>query len=310
MNEQILIGADVPPSIQASRRHRGDHSTACKCPNPVYYPPADYGPLPGQLGHVQRKMIFKDKATGEMRLRRRISRDPYFVRHRKAAGRKRDFRPEKKALYDALYVLLLQRVDIGTSVVARNVSKLADDLSPKDNNGNVIPETRVEPCRLSRGLQEWKRFGLVELPELEWDKEHQYWMPRHVILTDRFFMLGGANMDLLLIERNKRLEEYNGDEAESGTYAAVLLARRKQQENIRRSTLDYRRKQATKARRKKRLSRMTLDDRKHEVSEWLNKTRPEHELDSLDDEAFDRLVWSHLNQLELGLGYEPPDTVH
>lgn len=310
MNEQILIGTDVPPSIKASRRHRGDHSTACKCPNPVYYPPADYGPLPGQLGHVQRKVVIKDKATGEMRLRRRISRDPYFVRHRKAAGRKRDFRPEKRALYDAMYVLCLQRVDIGTWRLGKNVSALADDLSPKDENGNVIPETRVEPCRLSRAFQEWQRYGLCELPLLEFDNEHQCMMPRHVIMTERFFMLGGADMDRLLNERNKRLDEYNGDEVEYGTWAAVLHARRKQEENTRRATLDYRRKQATKGRRKKRLSRMDLDDRRHEVSKWLKKTRPEHELDRLDDEAFDRLVWSQLNQLELGLGYEPPDTVH
>ncbi|WP_244563497.1 hypothetical protein [Pantoea rodasii] len=48
------------------------------------------------------------------------------------------------------------------------------------------------------------------------------------------------------------------------------------------------------------------------MASWLIRTLPNHELMNTDADAFDRLVWQNLNQLELGLGYEPapPDVVH
>lgn len=88
----------------------------------------------------------KDKRTGKMRLRQRMSRLPYFVQLREVAGRKRDFRPEKQALYDAMWPLCIQRADLATPVVAISGSRLAEELSPKDENGDVIPETRVSPA--------------------------------------------------------------------------------------------------------------------------------------------------------------------
>lgn len=255
----------------------------------------------------------KDRRTGRMMLRQRMSRHPYFVQLREAAGRKRDFRPEKQALYDAAWPLVIQRADFATSVVTFNGSKLADELSPKDENGNVIPETRVEPCRLSRLFEEWERFGLIERPDLETDPATGYCMPRHIVLTDRFWQLCGIDMDKFLAERNARLAAEADGIIEPGTHASVRAARRRWYENMRMATLLSRREKASRNKRRNRLGKLSLDDRRNAMAKLL-RMRPAHEWMKLSPDEFDRLVWKSLRQLDLGLDYEPappvPDRVH
>ncbi|MDI9766878.1 plasmid replication initiator RepA [Pantoea dispersa] len=295
-------------------RHRGDHSIACKCSNPEWFAPKGYRRLPGQMGHAMNRLVNKDKRTGKMTLRQRMSRHPYFVQLRDIAGRKRDFRPEKQALYDAMWPLCVQRADLATSVVIFNGSKLADELSPKDENGNVIPKTRVEPGRLSRLFEEWERYGLIERPDLEMDPMTGYCMPRHIVLTDQFWQLCGIDMDKFLAERNTRLAAEADGIIEPGTHASVRAARRRWYENMRMATLISRRDKASRQKRRKRLSRLPLDDRRNAMAKLL-RARPSHVWRALPPEDFDRLVWKCLRQLELGLDYEParpeiPDIVH
>lgn len=311
MNEQILIGLNNPTS-ETDKRRRGDHAVTCKCPQPVWFAPDRYRPLPGELGHAMRRLVIKDKATGQMRLRQRFSRNPYFVRLRKAAGRERDFRPERRALIDAIIPLLIQRADMATWVVTVNGGRLTEELSPKDDNGEVIRETRVEPSRLSRLLPELERFGLIEMPNLEWDPIEKYWMPRHIILTDRFWQLCGVNMDKLYFQRNERLVAEAEGIIEPGTHESVRAARQRWYENMRMATLLKRREKAVKEKRRKKLGTLPLDERRSAMASWLIRTMPNHELMNTDAESFDRLVWQNLNQLELGLGYEPapPDVLH
>lgn len=296
------------------KRHRGDHSTACKCSNPEWFAPKNYRRLPGQMGHAMSRLVAKDKRTGKMTLRQRMSRHPYFVHLRDAAGRKRDFRPEKQALYDAMWPLCVQRADLATSVVTFNGSKLADELSPKDENGDVIPETRVEPSRISRLFEEWERYGLIERPDLEMDPVTGYCMPRHIVLTDQFWQLCGIDMNKFLAERNERLADEADGIIDPGTHASVRAARRRWYENMRMATLISRREKASKQKRRKRLSKLPLDDRRNAMAKLL-RARPAHVWRNLPTDDFDRLVWKCLRQLELGLDYEPvlpeiPDIVH
>lgn len=291
-------------AIRPDNRHRGAHSTACKCANPEWFAPEGYRRLPGQMGHAMSRLVVKDKRTGKMTLRQRMSRHPYFVQLRDVAGRKRDFRPEKQALYDAMWPLCVQRADLATSVVTFNGSRLADELSPKDEQGNVIPETRVEPSRLSRLFEEWERYGLIERPDLEMDPVTGYCMPRHIVLTDQFWQLCGIDMDKFLAERNERLVAEADGIIEPGTHASVRAARRRWYENMRMATLISRREKSSKQKRRKRLSKLPLDDRRNAMAKLLC-TRPAHVWRNLSPEDFDRLVWKCLRQLELGLDYEP-----
>jgi len=304
----------VTQAKRPDNRHRGEHSTACKCSNPEWFAPKGYRRLPGQMGHAMNRLVNKDKRTGKMTLRQRMSRHPYFVQLRDVAGRKRDFRPEKQALYDAMWPLCVQRADLATSVVTFNGSKLADELSPKDENGNVIPKTRVEPSRLSRLFEEWERYGLIERPDLEMDPVTGYCMPRHIVLTDQFWQLCGIDMDKFLVERNERLAAEADGIIEPGTHASVRAARRRWYENMRMATLISRRDKASSQKRRKRLSKLPLDDRRNAMARLL-RARPIHEWKTLPPDDFDRLVWKCLRQLELGLDYEPmlpevPDIVH
>lgn len=266
------------------------------------------------MGHAMSRLVVRDKRTGKMTLRQRMSRHPYFVQLRDAAGRKRDFRPEKQALYDAIWPLCIQRADLATSVVTFNGSKLADELSPKDENGNVISETRVEPSRLSRLFEEWERYGLIERPDLEMDPVTGYCMPRHIVLTDQFWQLCGIDMDKFLAERNERLAAEADGIIEPGTHASVRSARRRWYENMRMATLISRRDKASRQKRRKRLSKLSIDDRRNAMAKLL-RARPVHEWKTLPPKDFDRLVWKCLRQLDLGLDYEAvlpeiPDIVH
>lgn len=256
------------------------------------------------MGHAMSRLVMKDKRTGKMMLRQRMSRHPYFVQLREAAGRKRDFRPEKQALYDAVWPLLIQRANFATSIIVFNCSRLADELSPKDENGKVIPETRVEPARLSRLFEEWERFGLIERPDLEIDPATGYCMPRHIVLTDRFWQLCGINMDKFLAERNARLAAEADGIIEPGTHASVRAARRRWYENMRMATLLSRREKASRNKRRNRLGKLSIDDRRNAMAKLL-RMRPAHEWMKLSPDEFDRLVWKSLRQLDLGLDYEP-----
>jgi hypothetical protein len=288
---------------RTDRRHRGSHSTACKCPHPEWFAPSGYRSLPGELGHAMRQLVMRDKTTGNLRLRKRVSLDPHFVFLRRVAGRVRNFRPDRSALIDSIFPLLVQRVDLATWIVTVNISRLAAELSVKDADGNVIPETRVEPSRLSRLFPELARFGIIELPELEWDPIERYWMPRHIRLTDRFWQLCGVNMDKLLAQRNARLARGEGS-ADAGTLNSVREARNHWYEQARQASLRQRRERSAREKRRKCLSLLSLDERRIKMSSWLIKMLPNHELFYMDSDSFNSLVWQHLHLL--GHGYESP----
>lgn len=121
-------------------------------------------------------------------------------------------------------------------------------------------------------------------------------------------------MDKFLAERNARLAAEADGIVEPGTHASVRTARRRWYENMRMATLISRRDKAPRQKRRKRLSRLPLDDRRNAMAKLLRE-RPSHVWRDLPPDDFDRLVWKCLRQLELGLDYEParpemPDIVH
>lgn len=188
------------------------------------------------------------------------------------------------------------------------------DASPVKKHYRLRTETRVEPSRLSRLFEEWERYGLIERPDLEMDPVTGFCMPRHIVLTDRFWQLCGINMDKFLAERNERLAAEADGIIEPGTHASVRAARRRWYEHMRMATLISRRDKASRHKRRKRLSKLPVDDRRNVMAKLL-RARPIHEWKTLPPEDFDRLVWKCLRQLELGLDYEPvlpqiPDVVH
>lgn len=168
--------------------------------------PEQYKPLSGEFGHGYRRLVKRDKQSGRVSLRIRISRHPYFVQMRRVVGRSRNFRPDRQNLLDAIFPLLISVADRSTNIVTMNVSRLANELSPKDEDGNVIPETTVTVRRVCTLIQELIRFGLLELPEgVQWDSFNRYWYPKHVVLSEQFWKLVGVNIDKLYAQQQERL---------------------------------------------------------------------------------------------------------
>ncbi len=301
------------PVKKRTRRTRGDHSTRSKCEFPVWYRPAHYKKLSGELGHAYNRLVMFDRTTGQSRLRSHVSRHPLYVTGRRKAGRKYGFRPERQRLIDALWPLLVSFCDAGKHTVGMCISRQAKELSMKDAKGNVIPETEVTVSRLSRLIEEQVRFGVLGLAEERiWDRESRSWLPVYVYITPAGFKMLGVNMDKLLKEQEKKLRL--SAERERLIHEGAMTehdditphkARQCWSGQKRRDALTYRRKKGAERKRANNLIKLPADERLHVMEKWIFKTLSHDEAYWCTPERLTQLAVQHLYQLELALS--PPD---
>jgi len=322
-DEQIYFWQDIDagtqdeflimPAKKRTRRTRGDHSTRSKCEYPVWYRPAHYKKLSGELGHAYNRLVMFDRTTGQSRLRSHVSRHPLYVTGRRKAGRKYGFRPERQRLIDALWPLLVSFCDAGKHTVGMCISRLAKELSMKDAKGNVIPETEVTVSRLSRLIEEQVRFGVLGLAEERiWDRESRSWLPVYVYITPAGFKMLGVNMDKLLKEQEKKLRL--SAERERLIHEGAMTehdditphkARQCWSGQKRRDALTYRRKKGAERKRANNLIKLPADERLHVMEKWIFKTLSHDEAYWCTPERLTQLAVQHLYQLDLALS--PPD---
>ncbi|NCF08838.1 plasmid replication initiator RepA [Kosakonia sp. MH5] len=288
------------------RRHRGTHSTACKCPAPEYIRPAHYKALSKEHGRALRNLIARNKTTGEWVIRRRVSADPLFTFLRPQTGRKRAFHPVRRQLLDALFILFINKVDLATGIVTINISKLAEELSPKDEHGRVITEQAVTIWRVSRLICELVPFGVIQAPESKWDIVNNCRFPKHVIITEAGWRLTGVDMDKLRAEQDARLAAIQGGQLAPGETLSLKAARSRWYERCRLQTILSRRTRALEGKQRRKLAALPFDERKRQVSEELMR-RMKGQTGYMTHQQFEKLVWSRLYQLEL-VSLEPPGT--
>ena len=288
------------------RRHRGTHSTACKCPAPQYVRPAHYKALSKEHGRALRNLIARDKTTGEWVIRRRVSADPLFTFLRPQTDRKRAFYPERRNLFDALFILFLNKVDLATDIVTINTTKLAEELSPRDEQGNIIPEEAVTVSRVSRLITALVPFGVIEDPESEWDVINNCRFPKHIIITEAGWRLTGVDMDKLRAEQEARRAAIQDGQLAPGETLSLKAARRRWYERCRHQTILSRRTRALEGKQRKKLAGLPFDERKRQVSEDLMRSM-KGQTGHMTHQQFEKLVWSQLYQLEL-VSLEPPGT--
>ncbi|EIN7308243.1 replication initiator protein RepA [Salmonella enterica subsp. enterica serovar Telelkebir] len=284
----------TPVSPKKSKRRRGDHSTACKCPAPGYVRPEKFSQLPGVL----RKCYHRA-------LKRRLSRHPYFVQMRELAGRQRGFRPERQSLLDAIGPLLFSACDIATFTVTLNSAQMRKALSKKDAKGDVIESEAVTDSRICRMLDEMVRYGLIEPYIKQIDPYTKSYLPRHVTLTLQCFKLVKADMEALRLEQEKRLKALSEGVLAPGETLSVKVARQRFLEEKTIQALKVRRARAAEQKRLRNIARTDdLDDRQYQIAAWLIKTRPETAGMSPDD--FELLVFSYLRQIKLNYDTDSP----
>ncbi|EFB3806246.1 replication initiation protein [Escherichia coli] len=322
--EQILFWEDyesgratsflVEPEKRSTKRRRGEHSTKPKCENPSWYRPERYKALPGQIGYAYNRLVKKDPDTGELSLRMHISRHPLFVARRREAGRTYKFRPEKERLLDFLWPVLVSFSDAGTHTVGMCISRLAKELSLKDEKGNVIPETEVTVSRVSRYIQEQVRFGVLGVSEeTMWDRETRQRLPKYVWITDLGWQMLGVNLEKLHEQQKKRLYESEirqqlihqgilGEEEE----ISVHSARKRWYEQRSLDALKFRREKAAAAKRAKKLEPMSDDERIQVMAEHILKRMPPDEAYWCTPERLHKLAVRELCQLKLFMSAFPP----
>ncbi|MQI61695.1 replication initiation protein, partial [Escherichia coli] len=92
--------------------------------------------------------------------------------------------------------------------VGMSVSRLAEEISPKDSKGDVIPETAVTVSRLSRLLAEQVSFGTLGTSEKTiWDRESRQRLPKYVWITETGWKMLGVDLVKLQEQQRKRLAE-------------------------------------------------------------------------------------------------------
>ena len=301
------------PVKKRTRRTRGSHSTRSKCEFPVWFRPAYYKKLSGELGHAYNRLVMFDRTTGKTRLRVHVSRHPIFVIGRLRAGRKYGFRPERQRLIDALWPLLISFCDAGKHTVGMCISRLAKELSAKDGKGNVIPETAVTVSRLSRLIEEQVRFGVLGLAEERaWDRESRSWLPVYVYITPAGFQMLGVNMDKLLKEQEEKLRlsaerERLIHEGAMNEHDDITPHKARQcwSSQKRRDALTYRRKKGAERKRANNQIKLPADERLHVMEKWVFKTLSHDEAYWCTPERLTQLAVQHLYQLDLALS--PPD---
>jgi len=242
--------------------------------------------------------MIRDKSTGNWVVRRRVSADPIFVFLRAAVGRRRAFRTERRQLLDALFILFINKVDLATSIVTINVSRLAAELSPRNSEGNLLIEKAVSTSRVSRLITELERFGIVESPKNEWDYVNGCRFPKHVIITETGWRLTGVNMDKLRVEQAERLQAINNGHLQPGEHISLKAARRRWYEHCRQQTTISRRTRSIEGKKRTRLVELPFDERKRLVAEQLWRSLKGQNR-QLTARQFEKLVWFELYQMQL-----------
>lgn len=292
--------------IKADKRRRGEHSTACKCPSPLYVRPAHYKPLSKQHGRALRNLMSRDKNTGQWVIRRRVSADPLFTYLRPFCGRQRAFRDVRRRLLDALFVLFVNKADLATGIVTINITRLAEELSPRDEEGHIIPEQAVTVSRVSRLINELVKFNVILSPETEWDYINGCRFPKHIIITDMGWKLTGVDMDKLRAEREERLRAINDGVLQPGEFLTVREARKRWYERCRHQTILSRRTRAIEGKQRRKLEELPFDERKRQVAEQIFRSM-KGEMLNLTPQQFEKMVWAKLYQLEL-VHLNPPSS--
>ncbi|MEG0208979.1 plasmid replication initiator RepA, partial [Hafnia sp.] len=241
----------------------------CKCPSPLYVRPAHYKPLSKQHGRALRNLMSRDKTTGEWVIRRRVSSDPLFTYLRPFCDRKRAFREVRRRLLDALFVLLINKADLATGIVTINITRLAEELSPHDDDGHVIADSAVTTSRVSRLIDELAKFNVILSPETEWDFVNGCRFPKHIIITDIGWRMTGADMDKLRAERDERLRAIKDGVLQPGEFLTVREARKRWYERCRQQTILSRRTRAIEGKQRRQLEDLPFDERKRQVAEQI-----------------------------------------
>ncbi|EFS1211796.1 replication initiation protein, partial [Escherichia coli] len=268
----------------------------------------------GQLGHAYNRLVKKDPVTGEQSLRMRMSRHPFYVQKRTFVGRKYAFRPEKQRLLDAIWPVLVSFSDAGTHTVGMSVTRLAEEISPKDSEGHVIPELEVTVSRLSRLLAEQVRFGVLGVSEeTMWDREHRQRLPRYVWITPAGWQMLGVDMVKLHEQQQKRLRESEIRQQliregvlREDEDISVHAARKRWYLQRSQDALKKRREKAAASKRANRLKKLPVDQQIYEMAEYLRKRLPPDEAYFCSDDHLKRLAIRELRQLELTLAAPPP----
>lgn len=286
------------PAVKPKKRRRGNHSVACKNPNPKHERRVGYKKLPGAFGYVYR-----------IAQKKNCSIHPYFSYVRRAMGRQRGFRPERANLINAFVCAVLDCLDIATGMTTKSIEQIALDLD-------------VLPCRLSRLINEvFIRAGLMyvhaDADKLVTQKDHNFghvfdgvhgmWFPKMLVVTETFYRIAGAD-DRLIDRLNRQIEEHlqlgKHGLAKEGEVISQQEARNRRRARAWDISWKRRKQAATGQRTRGKLQQLNLDERQHFIAQKLLQQRPSY-YENRPIQELEQDVWRALH--DFGAATKPPD---
>lgn len=280
-------------------RRRGTHSVKCINPSPVFERQARFKPLPGALGHLMARA-----KSGK------IHKHHYFVQMREAMNRSRGFRPERRALIDALALALLDCVDLSTQVPTVCLERLAEQLGVTVSRVSRLVNQIFIPAGLmyvqsdSQAYEKRPDFGMV------WDRVHGIWFPKVMVLTDMFFEILGADaalMERLRAQFAQALANNKAGLSAPGEILSLAEARRRIQQRAFKQAWEKRKDVAAAQKRKVSLSNMeSMADRLHYAASALIKADPKKA--HMTPDAFKKACWDFLHSMDAATFHPPRNT--
>lgn len=303
-SQDDIIRCQKQRDSRVNKRQRGTHSTHCLNPKPLYIRPQSWKNLPGELGKTYNFCRTRD-----------ISRDPHFVYLRKVVGRQRDFKQVRRDLINPFFQLCLSRHDLVTGIIELDLESMAIELSnmwlmDAETGESYLAQCKVTISRISRFIEEVMiPFGFIYVHAdrdqystkngMVWDKTNGFWYPKVMVLTEAFYRLAGANLEKLHIQRQAQLAFRNAGIAAASELITIKEARVRKQKQIFKRAWHARKHNASARRRRNKLLKMSVDERKYAVAISLTQSMPACELAKLDSKAFTQLVWARLYSMDL-----------
>lgn len=284
---------------QKTGRRRGTHSVKCLNPTPVFERQGRFKPLPGALGHL----MARAKSS-------KIHKHVYFVQMREALNRSRGFRPERRALIDALSLALLNCVDLSTQVPTVCLERLAEQLGVTVSRVSRLVNEIFIPAGLMYVQSDRAAYDIRPDFGMVWDRVHGIWFPKVMVLTDMFFEVLGADVVLmgrLRAQFAQALANNKAGLAAPGEILSLSEARRRIQQRAFKQAWEKRKDVSAAQKRKVTLSNMdSMDDRLHYAAITLIKADPQKA--DMHPDAFKKACWEFLHRMDAATFHPPRNT--
>lgn len=301
-----------PEATTVDRRHRGDHSTACKNRDPRYNVP-DAHENRGRPAFI-REIVAKIQSMD-------VTKTDHAMFSRAQGERQKQFYEDRARAICALFAVFAEHVNLITwdvDISLRNASDAAGLTTWSDAElakAKDVPSYTAKPStsRASRAFHDMRLLGAVKAPDdwQVWDKARGYWLDKQFDLTPVFFNMIGITTERLLKKQQQQFGYAKKSALNAGRpidevgRMSISQLRLERRQHLRQKAFDYRAKtQAAKKAQRNLNGKTRLEQR--EVATKNVITMLQDDIGRVDHDTFVAMVNREIGRLRNLPGVDPP----